>query len=84
MSETVRLLTENPIEVVMAAAFIVSALWLVRAYIKATGDFARIIEANTTIITNHTHDSNEQLAEIARILERVCVYVELPNRDYKK
>ena len=82
MSEILRLIVEFGLTPVLAAAFIVGSALLVRAYIKATADFARIMEQSNTVITNHMHDANNAIQEQTRVLERLCIYSEMPNRDY--
>ena len=84
MTDITRLIVENGILAVIAAVFIGGSVWLLRAYIKATADFARVMEQSNNIITNHLHDQHEDSAEITKILERICYRLELPNQDYRK
>lgn len=98
MSETVKLIAQEGLLVVVAGAFL-WAWFMDRKERKAeresitrlTLGFIDTANAFNTTIANHLshaessyRQQGEMLGELTKAIERLCIYMEMPNRDYKR
>ena len=84
MNETMKAIAECGIFVVIASAFIWMAFKKDRDYAKAVREFAKVMAQSNNIISNHIEDDTAAMRELAKVIDRLCIYMEMPNRDYRK
>ena len=93
MNETAKFITEYGILVVIAAAFILISwrrfTWSMKKYDDlcsvhedAIKEFTKISANFQVVIQNHMEHETMALSELTRAIERLCVRLEAPNRDY--
>ncbi len=97
MNETVKLIGEYGGLVIMAAGFLYLVFRMLKHheeqearahqasidFIAALSDFKRVTSESNAIISNHLEHNTNEMRDITQALQKVCIYLELPNRDYK-
>lgn len=95
MNPTIKSIIEYGVLVVIAAAFITISwrrfVWSMQKYDKLSDvhdicikEFSKIAADFNTTVSNHMEHETQALRELTRAVERMCILVEMPNKDYMK
>lgn len=93
MNDTAKLISEYGILLVLSAAFIIISwrrfVWSMKKYDDlcevhdtCIKEFSAIAASFNLTVSNHMEHETAALQELVRAVDRLCVRLEAPNRDY--
>ena len=84
MSELIKLICEYSVLIVIAGVFLYTYLSDKATARKERAKFIELTATFTGTIANHMEHETQALNELTRAIDRLCVRLEMPNRDYMK
>lgn len=84
MTDIVKLISEYGVMVVLTAVFIVIYFMDRRDSRIDRQRFIDISESYNETVSNHVDHETDALNELTEAIRRLCIYMEMPNRDYIK
>jgi hypothetical protein len=82
MSDLAKAIAEYGVLIIIAAVFLYHVITSEKRHAQETKEFTAIAASFANVMANHTNDNTQAMREFTRVMERACILLELPNKDY--